>query len=357
MLLTSDGAPRLADFGIALVVAAQPAPNAGRGSPYSMSPQQAAGAAASVADDIYGFGAMLYELLSGYPPLYGDGKLAATTGKTTAALPAAVPEPLARLVAQLLAESPADRPTDMESVERELAAVLAAPRIAPIEPVNPSTPIRVEPPNIRTSSAQGEPLRGEWQRSAPQREGAAEWQRQGFRRGLGAAAVVLGIAAVAVVFFVLPRWVEKEQPARYVPAASSVPAQRRRRKRRKSTSLRSRAPSRTPRIGARPIDERLKKLTARAADQWGGEEFRRANEELAAGDKDYEAREYITALEHFTAIEPLLTTLEKRAGQVLADAVESRRHGLAGRTIRGRKGGVCARREDRARQQGGRAWH
>src|SRR4030095_14314129 len=66
-----------------------------------------------------------------------------------------------------------------------------------------------------------------------------------------------------------------------------------------------------------PIEERLKKLAARAAEQWGGDEFRRANEELAAGDKDYEAREYVTALEHFTAIEPLLTTLEKRAGAVL----------------------------------------
>src|SRR4029450_11070830 len=56
---------------------------------------------------------------------------------------------------------------------------------------------------------------------------------------------------------------------------------------------------------------------ARAAAQWGGEEFKRANEELAAGDKDYEAREYVTALEHFTAIEPLLATLAKRAGEVL----------------------------------------
>lgn len=320
VLLASDGTPRLADFGIALVAATKPAANAGRGSPYSMSAQQAAGAAASEADDLYGFGAMLYELLSGYPPSYGDGKLAATTGKTTAALPASVPEPLARLVAQLLAESPADRPADMESVERELAAVLAAPPIAPIEPVNPSTPIRVEPPSIRTPSAQGEPLRGAWQRSAPQREGAAEWQRQGFRRGLGAAAIVLGIAAVAVVFFVLPRWVEKEQPARYVPAASPVPAQSAQvEKETKEVDFAALARAKQDADDRRgPIDERLKKLAARAADQWGGEEFRRANEELAAGDKDYEAREYITALEHFTTIEPLLTTLEKRAGEVLA---------------------------------------
>ena len=85
-----------------------------------MSPQQAAGAAASVADDIYGFGAMLYELLSGYPPSYGDAAQAAACN-TIAALPASVPEPLARLVARLLAESPADRPADMRSVERELS--------------------------------------------------------------------------------------------------------------------------------------------------------------------------------------------------------------------------------------------
>jgi hypothetical protein len=310
VLLASDGTPRLADFGMSLVTAAQPAANAGRGSPYSMSPQQAAGAAASPADDLYGFGAMLYELLSGYPPSYGDGKLSAATGQALAALPATVPAPLAQLVARLLAESPADRPADMQSVERELAAVLAAPPVAPVEPVNESTPsptpIRVEPPSMR-APAQGEPLRGEWQRSAPPRTTADELRRQGFRRGLGAASIVAGVAAIAFVFFALPRWVEKEQPAQYKPAASSVPA--------KPAALARAKQDADDRRG--PIEERLKKLAARAADQWGGEEFKRANEELAAGDKDYEAREYVTALEHFTAIEPLLTTLEKRAGAVL----------------------------------------
>jgi serine/threonine-protein kinase len=206
-----------------------------------MSPQQAAGEAASVADDIYGFGAMLYELLSGYPPAYGDGKLGA--GKTLAALPATVPEPLARLVAQLLAESPADRPADMQSIERELAAVLAAPPAASAQSVNQSArdsvPIRVEPPSARTPSMQGEPLRGEWQRSAPQRTTAADLRRQGFRRGLGAASIAVGVAAVAVVFFALPRWVTSR---RHLQCLRS--RRRRRSKRRKSTSPRSPARSR-----------------------------------------------------------------------------------------------------------------
>jgi Protein kinase domain len=321
VLLTSDGSPRLADFGMALVMATEPAANAGRGSPHSMSPQQAAGAAASAADDLYGFGAMLYELLSGYPPSYGDGKLA-TAGKNITALPAAVPEPLARLVARLLAESPADRPADMASVERELAAVLAAPPVATVERVNQPTPtpnpIRIEPPSIR-APVQGEPLRGEWRRSAAPASNADELRRQGFRRGIGAAALGVSIVAVALVFFVLPRWFEQQKPARYVPAASSVPAKPAAEPEKKEVDFAALARAKQDADDRRaPLEERLKKLAARAAEQWGGEEFRRANEELAAGDKDYEAREYITALEHFSAMEPLLSTLEKRAGEVLA---------------------------------------
>jgi hypothetical protein len=328
VLLASDGTPRLADFGMALVMATKPAANAGRGSPYSMSPQQAAGEAASAADDLYGFGAMLHELLSGYPPSYADGKLANTTGKSIAALPASIPEPLARLVARLLAESPADRPADMASVERELAAVLAAPHAATVERVNEPTPnpppIRIEPPSIR-APAQGAPLRGEWQRSAPQKSSADDLRRQGFRRGLGAAALGAGLVAIAVVFFVLPRWFEVEKPTRYTPAASTVPAKPAAEEpAKKEVDFAALARAKQDADDRRaPIEERLKKLAARAADQWGGEDFRRANDELAAGDKDYEAREYITALEHFTAVEPLLTTLEKRAGEVLAAQLKS----------------------------------
>jgi eukaryotic-like serine/threonine-protein kinase len=328
VLLTSDGSPRLADFGMALVIATAPAANAGRGSPHSMSPQQAAGAAASAADDLYGFGAMLYELLSGYPPSYRDGKLN-TAGKNITALPASVPEPLARLIARLLAESPADRPADMTSVERELAAVLATPPVATVERVNQPTPtanqnpVRIEPPSIR-APAQGEPLRGEWRRSAPATSDADDLRRQGFRRGLGAAVLGVSIVAVGLVFFVLPRWFEQEKPARYVPAASSVPAKPAADPQKKEVDFAALARAKQDADDKRaPIEERLKKLSARAAEQWGGEEFRRANEELAAGDKDYEAREYITALEHFSAIEPLLTTLEKRAGEVLAAQLKS----------------------------------
>jgi hypothetical protein len=237
-----------------------------------------------------------------------------------------VPEPLARLIAQLLAASPADRPADMTSVERELAAVLATPPVATVERVNSPTPnqnpIRIEPPGIR-APAQGEPLRGEWRRSSAPATDAEDLRRQGFRRGLGAAALVVSIVAVGVVFFVLPRYFEQDQPARYAPAASSIPAKPAE-PAKKEVDFAALARAKQDADDKRaPIEERLKKLAARAAEQWGGEVFRLANEELAAGDKDYEAREYITALQHFSAVEPLLSTLEKRAGEVLAAQLKS----------------------------------
>jgi tetratricopeptide (TPR) repeat protein len=62
----------------------------------------------------------------------------------------------------------------------------------------------------------------------------------------------------------------------------------------------------------------LEKLRARTVEQWGGEEYSRAMNELAAGDKDFASREYITAAQHFTAIDPLLAILEKSANEILA---------------------------------------
>ncbi|MDY6949836.1 MAG: serine/threonine-protein kinase, partial [Pseudomonadota bacterium] len=91
VLLSADGAPLLADFGAFTT-----------GSPFSASPQQLAGAPASVADDVYGFGALLYELLSGYPPFYPDAAAARSVTSEPASLPASVPAAVARLVARLL---------------------------------------------------------------------------------------------------------------------------------------------------------------------------------------------------------------------------------------------------------------
>lgn len=321
VLLSVEGVPLLADFG-ALT----------RGSPFSASPQQLAGAPASVADDMYGFGALLYELLSGYPPFYPDAAAARDVTREPAAPPAHVPAAVAELLARLLARRAEDRPTDMGKVERDLRAALASlPPPAMISDMNEPAPIKpasvkIEPPGLRPPPGQSEPLRGEWQRTPAARVSEDDLRRQGFRRGLGASLVALGVVAVGVVFFVLPKVMERGQPAKHAPAAAVVAPKPEDKAAEQKKELDFAALAKAKQAAEElrtSIDERLQKLTARAAAQWGGEEFSRANSLLAAADQDVVAREYTAADQKLNEISPLLDTLEKRAPQVLAEQLKA----------------------------------
>lgn len=319
VLLMSDGTPRLADFGIALAMAELPGTRAGRGSPFNMSPQQLAGAAAAPADDIYAYGAMLYELLSGYPPFYPDaGNERVRTEKPPSLASSAVPEQIAELIDRCLAKAPADRPASMEVVERELSAVLAMLPAPTILNVSGVPAAHVAPPSVGLPLANVEPLRGEWHRTTVRTRSEAELRRQGFRRGLGAAALVLGLIGIGIVFFALPRWVGEGQPATPARiAAASVPQQVEPEKKELDFAALAKAKQDAEELRS-AIDARLLKLRERAVDQWGGAELKQAGDALAAGDKNFAEREYTAAVKQFSSVEPLLTTLEKRASEVLA---------------------------------------
>jgi serine/threonine-protein kinase len=71
VLFDARGRVRLTDFGIASAPGVQVAGVKRPGlSPFTASPEQLRGDPPSIADDIYGLGALAYELLSGYPPYY-----------------------------------------------------------------------------------------------------------------------------------------------------------------------------------------------------------------------------------------------------------------------------------------------
>lgn len=122
ILFDAEGHAVVGDFGVAALDSGAPA----CGSPFSMSPQQIAGAPASPADDIWGLGSLAYELLSGYPPFYPQADPRIVLEQPVPALLPIHPVPprLATLVMRMLARDPADRPSSMAAVREELELAL-----------------------------------------------------------------------------------------------------------------------------------------------------------------------------------------------------------------------------------------
>ena len=130
VLIGFDGRARVADFGCATRFGEISVH--GLLSPFSASPQQHAGEPASPADDIFGFGALAYELLGGYPPNFPDTERA-RAGVPPPRLATSVPTPeaLVDLVMSMLAASAADRPQDLREIVRTLEK-LEAQRLTPV---------------------------------------------------------------------------------------------------------------------------------------------------------------------------------------------------------------------------------
>lgn len=125
VLFDAEEKVRLADFGASALCGSSL--SLAPGSPFTASPQQLAGEPAAPADDIYGLGALAYELLSGYPPYYPDFDPERVQTHMPPDVQPVRPAPprLTQLVMQMLARSPEDRPRSMEAVTEVLEEALA----------------------------------------------------------------------------------------------------------------------------------------------------------------------------------------------------------------------------------------
>jgi serine/threonine protein kinase len=209
----ASGRPRLLDFGIAglLDPVADPIRLRGGGTPRRASPQQLAGEDPSPADDIYGLGALIHELITGSPP--SADRSGSAVNDIESRHP--VPERLRGLVGRMLAELPGDRPLDMAAVKAELTSVRDELRGAPATDP-PASEIRLTPPP-----------RVERVRPTARVERGAEAEEPSGARWVpwatGAAVVVLSLAVVAV-FVWLPRWAERVgvEPIPTAPAGGEI---------------------------------------------------------------------------------------------------------------------------------------
>jgi serine/threonine protein kinase len=122
LLRGSSGVVKVADFGLAKDLALElnlTAADVVLGTPWYVSPEQAAGKAVGCASDLYSLGATLYHLAAGRPPFESSNALDVIVRhaiEPVPPLPADVPESIARLIFKLLEKDPARRPADYLAV-------------------------------------------------------------------------------------------------------------------------------------------------------------------------------------------------------------------------------------------------
>ena len=137
VLLDRQGRPRLSDFGLARLLDGEgrlTATGVALGTPAYMAPEQAEGGRVDARTDVYGLGALLYELLTGARPFTGPDPLVVLQGVLRRPpvrpreLRPEVDRELEALVLACLEKVPDRRPPDARTVRDRLDAWLVTPR-------------------------------------------------------------------------------------------------------------------------------------------------------------------------------------------------------------------------------------
>ncbi len=209
VLVAPDGTCKLTDFGIASSAASVPLTGTGQiiGTAHYLSPEQAQGAPATPASDVYALGLVGYEMLAGRRAFDGENSVQVAVMQINAEpppLPTDVPARLRGLIEQALVKDPAVRYPDGATFRDAVDAALAGGVPGRVDPaataVLPPRPSSATPPVTRVMplAAPGtSPVR-----SGPPPVPPSEPAHRS-RRGLVAALLVLAALAVAAVVLAL----------------------------------------------------------------------------------------------------------------------------------------------------------
>ncbi len=306
-----------------------------------------------VADDVYGFGALAYELLSGYPPHYPDAAAAAAGAELPATIPARVPVPaaLTRLVLECLSRI-AGRAAGRHGRAARGARPARSARTATLRTPRPSRALRfVRPPNAPA------PIEPRWRRAGTARDDASGSgpTRPSARPRLdgvcGARRRRDPCDLRAAASGCNRRPSQRHPPRRTRPPRRRPAPRSRRRVSAISSALRSSSASTSS--CCRRYAERLDALVARAAGEWGGEAFARARRTFDRAAQQFAARDYEPALAELKRVAADLTTTEKAADGALRDRARRRPRGAGKRRRRRRRAAVRARAQAEARSRAG----
>ncbi|MER2564492.1 MAG: protein kinase [Myxococcaceae bacterium] len=154
---------KLLDFGLAKKAmgldgsSAQSSQHVVAGTPDYMAPEQARAMPVSARTDLYAFGSMAYEMLTGEVPYVGQTPMDVMMAHVSAPVPSvsrlvpSVPPELDALVRRLMAKDAADRPASLADVRAELKVIVS--RLSPTGSYQ-----RLEPTVDRTSSSTETPV-------------------------------------------------------------------------------------------------------------------------------------------------------------------------------------------------------
>jgi tetratricopeptide (TPR) repeat protein len=337
ILMDGAGRPLLADFGAG---ASEGDSSSGPpGSPFSASPQQLAGEPARPTDDIYGLGALAYELLSGYPPFYPafDAKKIATEPVPRLKAVKPIPPRLELLVSWLLAKQGRERPPSMRHVADEMNAVLQdtlglegaatdtaaeteaailgasadvlTPAIMADEPEMHASPVReleeIDPGML----PQVDELRAQVVREQRTRN-----RRRGFVIG---AVLVIATGAVA---WLLPKLASEQKVdigELHLPTGPTEAEQVAEKRAEELTSQHT------------ELSKRVLELDSRAAAQWGGPEFAAARKSLDEIGGMLERRRFEGAPVPLEELKKALDAIDARVPQALAAEIAEGKRALA----------------------------
>jgi tetratricopeptide (TPR) repeat protein len=216
VLFDSQGGVRLADFGASGLSGSKH--SHAQGSLFTASPQQLQDLPAAPADDIYGLGALAYELLSGQPPYFPQVTRERVLAEPVPELVAAQPAParLVALIMRMLEKEPDLRPPSMSHVVEGLNQALSDTLI--VDQTEPDSELRLPAAPIAPSVPGFEGLRAE-------RRVVRE------KRLLPAAAWVGGLGVLAglvLALWILHPWrrpvLAPEPTENTPPAAAAAPA-------------------------------------------------------------------------------------------------------------------------------------
>jgi hypothetical protein len=349
VLLDERGRVKLADFGVSGDSLDPGTDSMVRGlSPFTASPEQLRGEPPTSGDDIYGLGALAYELLSRYPPHYPQFDAKRVQEEPVPPLVPAqqIPPQLANLVGAMLEKDPKRRPASMRDVIDELDASLndtltfdfdeeapagaanetvppqerialppmsphAAPPLVPVEAVPPLTPTPV------TGNVDGA---GIWEevREAPLPRPRPEPMRSGLPRALF---VVAGLAAVvAAALLWMPRWLPGGAPAGTGTAQAPPPSA--------AATLQSSALAQL-KADHILLEQRITALEARGASIWAGEDFTAAKSRAAQAEGAHDAGGVASAQTQMVEANQLLDNVERAAPAALASELAAGERALA----------------------------